>query len=304
MLNGGKRMKIKIEEGKTYLFKIAGSVVSPDGQDYFILIDLNNIKHLLGKKYYSKYKFEIGQTINCRIDKINCNGKIYLEPEHPYYKQGNKYEFFFQKTKKILNSAGEKEKIALLTDVFNNKIEMPFEDLHHELKPGEKLKYKVKKIKKGIIYISVTDKDDYSGLKVNEKYSFKISHTKTYAGKYDYFVLIDPNGCKYKIRKKFYDKYNLEPGKTVVCRLIKDGKRKYLEPMHPFYIIGEEYDFEIIREGYRNVYPDEKKAVYILKNNYGKEILLNKEDISPAKIKQRKIKCKVSDIRKGQVYLD
>lgn len=67
MLNGGKRMKIKTEEGKTFLFKIAGSVVSPDGQDYFILIDLNNVKHLLGKKdsQYSRRKGKNSSFYRC-----------------------------------------------------------------------------------------------------------------------------------------------------------------------------------------------------------------------------------------------
>lgn len=41
-----------------------------------------------------------------------------------------------------------------LTDVFNNIIEMPFEDLHQGLKPGEKLKCKVTDIRKGQVYLN------------------------------------------------------------------------------------------------------------------------------------------------------
>ena len=44
-------MKVKIREGKSYPFKISGLVVLPNGNECFILIDPNNVKHLLETKY-------------------------------------------------------------------------------------------------------------------------------------------------------------------------------------------------------------------------------------------------------------
>ena len=295
----------KLTEGKTYPFKITGSIVSPDGLEYFKLSDINNVKHLLRKDYYTKYNLEVGQTINCKIDKINCSGKIFLEPLHPYYESGNFYEITYLKLKKIINSAGETEKIVLFTDSFENKIKVPFEDLPRKLIAGEKLDCRVVKIKKGRLLISINDDiDDFSELKAGIKYSFKISHIKTYAGKYEYYVLTDSNGKKYKLRKKFYVKYGLKPGQNIICRLISSGKKKYLEPFHPFYKIGKEYLFEIAGKGSRDVYPDLKKEVIFLKNDYGKEISLLENDISPGKIQNKKIRCKVTDIRRSEVFLD
>ena len=48
---------------------------------------------LMTLKFYKHYGIEPGNKINCRIDKINCTGKIFLEPEHPNLINGNRYDF-------------------------------------------------------------------------------------------------------------------------------------------------------------------------------------------------------------------
>ena len=70
------------------------------------------------------YHLKTGQTINCRIDKINCTGKIFIEPEHPYYKLGEIYEFPLVRIEKKNNLADSNEIFVVFTDVFNNEIKM------------------------------------------------------------------------------------------------------------------------------------------------------------------------------------
>jgi len=48
-------MKIKIKQGKSYPFKISGQVILPNGNECFILIDPNKVKHLLKTKHYLHY---------------------------------------------------------------------------------------------------------------------------------------------------------------------------------------------------------------------------------------------------------
>ena len=60
-----------------------------------ILQDETGKKTSLAVKYYTHYNFTIGEQINCRLDKINCAGKIYFEPDPPFYKIGKDYFFKF-----------------------------------------------------------------------------------------------------------------------------------------------------------------------------------------------------------------
>jgi len=83
-----------LTEGESYLFLIHNKVILPaEDQEAFILIGPNNKKHLMNASYYTLYHFSIGQTIKCTVDKINCSGQIFLEPEHPYYQSGEVYNF-------------------------------------------------------------------------------------------------------------------------------------------------------------------------------------------------------------------
>ncbi len=74
-----------LEEGKEYEFYVEKLLTLPDG-NYFILIDNWNRKYLLPQQYYTNYPIAVGSNIICNVNKINCNGKIFLEPQHPIYK--------------------------------------------------------------------------------------------------------------------------------------------------------------------------------------------------------------------------
>ena len=89
-LNEGK---IKIEEGIDLDFKVINLVMLQDGRNYYILEDPNEMKHFIDAETYANYGIEIGQMIQCRVAKINCTGRIYLEPVHPIYQEGQTYYF-------------------------------------------------------------------------------------------------------------------------------------------------------------------------------------------------------------------
>jgi hypothetical protein len=117
--NSGKR----IEEGKYYLFQVIGRIVLQDEQSYFILEDPFKIRHLLPVRFYKNYGIEAGGSINCKVDKINCTGRVYLEPEHPYYVVGQFYSFPIHH----LTNHQDKVKISIVvTDVFENEISVAY----------------------------------------------------------------------------------------------------------------------------------------------------------------------------------
>ncbi len=76
---------VNLEEGKEYEFFVEKIISLPD-DNYFILKDEWNRKYLLPQKYYTYYSIKVGSKIFCYVNKINCNGKIFLEPHHPIYK--------------------------------------------------------------------------------------------------------------------------------------------------------------------------------------------------------------------------
>lgn len=102
-----------LEEGKMYRFFVDKLLTLPDA-NYFLLIDEWNKKHLLLQKYYTDYSIKVGTHINCYVNKINCNGKIFLEPEHPIYKIGDIDNFTITKLEeRVKKKSGEFYYVAL-----------------------------------------------------------------------------------------------------------------------------------------------------------------------------------------------
>ena len=298
------KVNLKLEEGHTYPFKITGIIDLPDGNEYFVLKDPNNVKHLLLTRYFKKFNFQLGQTIQCRIDKINCSGKIYLEPEHPFYKLGHNYEFPFQSIEDYNDNVGNLHQFAIFTDVFNNEIKMPVDVLPEKIVSGVSLKFVVSRIKKGRVYLSSNGlKEDYNHFEAGLYYYFRIVQFRMYPDNRSFYILKDENGLTYKLRSKFFKNYDFKIGQSIQCRVVREEKKTYLEPKHPYYIIGNEYDFDIIKEESINDYPSGKIKAYLMKNDFGKAVHIPKKHVK-GKIINGKLKCTVSDIRKSRLYLE
>jgi hypothetical protein len=111
--------KIILEEGQWYCFKVLNYIQLQDELWYYILQDINGLKHFMRADCYKDYDFKIGTEIKCKIDCINCTGRIYLEPEHPFYKEGKIYEF-------VLNpeSCKTENESLIVLDIFGNSLKV------------------------------------------------------------------------------------------------------------------------------------------------------------------------------------
>jgi hypothetical protein len=144
--NSGKR----VEEGKRYQFQVTGLVTLQDEQVYFILEDPYKIRHLLPSGYYAEYGIEVGQSIICKVDKINCTGRVYLEPNHPYYSEGQIYNFTFCAIRRKIRT---KKLLLFVADVFNNEIsvdcpkELVIENIENN--KLDKVRCRILRIRKG-----------------------------------------------------------------------------------------------------------------------------------------------------------
>ena len=256
---------IKLQEGESYSFIVDGIIQLPDGSAKYKISDPNGVKHLLDHRIYNAYGFNIGNNIICRVDKINCSGKIFLEPKHPYYTIGESYEFAFVQIETIQNTVGAEEQIATFKDHFNNIVKIPLADLAGFPGKDQKYDFTVYRIKQGQLFISIPGShNDYSNMKNGDIYSFVISHLKTYAGKYEYYVLEDKAGNEFLLRSKFYRKYNLKISDNVNCSFREVNHQSFLEPLHPYYEIGKEYIFNIIGDTKIHIYPDRNKNAYLI----------------------------------------
>ena len=112
---------------------ILNKVKLPGDDEYFIIMDPFNQKHLLKTENYERYELNPGKTVLCRVDKINCKGKIFFEPKHPYYQEGETYIF--------------RKKGGELFDILENKCVLVNNTMNNTDQ------YKILKIKKGICYI-------------------------------------------------------------------------------------------------------------------------------------------------------
>lgn len=80
-------------EGEWHSFKVLKLMQIPGEDLYYLLESHLGNRLLMAAKYYESYKIIPGATVKCLVDKINCSGKMYLEPKHPYYQAENRYIF-------------------------------------------------------------------------------------------------------------------------------------------------------------------------------------------------------------------
>ncbi len=143
--------KVILSEGEWFPFIIHNLVKLQDDEWYYVLQDVNGLKHFMYAKYYENYGFKPGDEISCKIDRINCTGRIYLEPKHPYYSVGEMYDF------ELLNVSDFNNEIVLIVKgFFENRIEIPFLNMMKvEIIEEKMVRCIVKSIKKGQLILEI-----------------------------------------------------------------------------------------------------------------------------------------------------
>ncbi|MBE9467693.1 MAG: hypothetical protein IMY72_05140 [Bacteroidetes bacterium] len=295
----------KFSEGETYQFKVNNITTLPDdNKEFFVLQDIFGNKQLLTTEYYKNYNIKKGRIIKCKVDKINCNGKIFLEPEHPIYKQGKIYDFESVKFDKQKNYIGFEENILVVKDCFNNRIKI---HCNNEFKIEKNIvKAKVEFVKKSIPFLSLAKYDDYKILNIGENYLFTIVEKRKLQDNVEYFILKDKYGNTHFLPTEYYPKYNFEIGNKIQCKVINYSLKGYyfIEPEHPFYNQEEIYEFDFVRTGKSIDNQGVRKNYIVVKDCFDNDIrvdydlFLGKKDIG-----FKKVKCRVENLKKGKLLL-
>ena len=138
--------KVVLSEGKWYSFRIHNHLQLQDGLWYFVIEDINGLKHFMPAEFYKGYNLNKGNEIMCRVDKINCTGRIFLEPEHPYYTEGEIYNFEVESV-----SDKDDSNVLLVKDILGNSIEVQQYDFFgSKFETKKRVQCIVRSIKKGM----------------------------------------------------------------------------------------------------------------------------------------------------------
>lgn len=299
----------RLEEGETYSFRILRSISMNEGEDYLVLEDPKNYKILLPASHYQQYGFSAGQQIACRVDKINCNGRIYLEPLHPHYREGELHPFSCVRSERQEDERGEVVLYLVVMDMHGREWRVRTWDQSLWDNPPDTIRCLLRRIRKGRLYLDLPgEKEPAQMLSTGKTYEFFISGEKGgSAGRDGLFVLTDPFGNKHLLRKKYYTGHGLAAGRFLRCRVDKfcsDGTY-ILEPEHPCYKTGKTYRFPLLRleelvydDGYR-------QKVLVAKDCHGEEARLAVTDQQAAScLDAGYIYARVKKIRKGRLELD
>ncbi|NVO09498.1 MAG: hypothetical protein HXX16_06005 [Bacteroidales bacterium] len=295
---------MKFEEGIWYSFSISGIVDIPDKGEHFILLHDSGRKMLLRTDYYVKYNYALGQIIECRVDKVNCTGQVFLEPKHPHYNDGQVYSF------DIIRIFLDEESLynAKVKDVFSNEIDVYLYQTDG-LQTKKNIMLQVVQVKKGLPILCDIQKGKSEIIEFDygKEIKLKVKSVKKYNSE-DFYILYDGDTIKTKIKVKYYKNYGFDIGDEVICEIIGIESNNYfivVEPKNPWYKIGNVYTFTKIGiEKYAGLEEDKAKVMIVLDNNGNKCGVPINKTIATSLQERDKIECRVIGFRKGRPQLE
>lgn len=146
----------KFTEGEEHSFKVIKTLIIPGEAAYYLLESMQGNRLLMPMAFYNGYNIKPGDTIRCRIDKINCSGKIFLEPEHPYYKPGCIYSFVICNVESITDRKGRRYDQYTLSGNIDSRSSAIFQG-NNRHKVNDKIQARLERIRKGVLILSVLE---------------------------------------------------------------------------------------------------------------------------------------------------
>lgn len=306
-----KNLKVynsRLTEGNFYPFRILKTMELGD-ESYFVMQDPLGYKVLMPRHFYLDYGFEPGQTVQCRVDRINCNGRMYLEPTHPRYTEGNEYPFEVASAGTDRNMLDETEHFLWVKDVFNQQWKLRVWSEQMLADAGTFVNCRLERIKKGKLFLSLAnEKPVHLHLEKGQRYPFTIVEERINpTEKTAYFILTDGAGRKHPLKKKYYTHYGFRIGDTIQCTADKFTSEGYyfLEPENPWYKTGEIYEFRIIELHKLNFSDGSVQDVLVLNDPFGEEV---KVFVTPVEVEalagKTWVKCLLQRVRKSRLELE
>lgn len=136
----------RLEEGIYYTFRFIKVAELEDCKSYIVLEDIFGVRHFIEYECYKHYELQEKSEITCLVDKINCTGRIFLEPLHPIYTLGGIYSFDVLDTLDTENGL-----VVTVRDCYNNLVNITISQAEISLPLGfTSICAKIENIKKGV----------------------------------------------------------------------------------------------------------------------------------------------------------
>jgi bifunctional DNA-binding transcriptional regulator/antitoxin component of YhaV-PrlF toxin-antitoxin module len=291
---------VKIAEGRKYRFLVVKTAAVPEKGDHFVLHGPDNRRYLIPVQNYKTYDLKTGDTVVCRVDKINCKGEVFLEPENPFYREGRRYKFIVSGYREIEGSRIRQGRVMVVRTVTGEEMPVPVPEKVKTPEPGSSVSLLVLKISKGRLNLAFArDECRIRHLDSDTDYEFVVEGTETDIDGEEYFVVSDQLGVIHTIRRKYYEYYGLKEGvrfRGKVVRYRGDGSR-LIEPENPYYKKGDIVEISIARNE-RNSADGSYYIAGIDRFGFRHELRLENE------VQGRGLKCRVVMIRKGKPMLE
>jgi len=278
-------------------------------EPFFVLRDPLGYKMLLQVRHFMHYQIRENTELFCRIDKINCNGRIYLEPQNPWYIEGQTYPFEVVGSGINYHITGLPQSYYLVRDKARKIWTVKLQQNGLPQYYPDTVLCKIIRIKKGILYLRLDDGfSENSVLEQGLTYDFELlGEAVEKSSETSFYILQDVFKSRYVIKKKFYGKYNFIKGKSIKCRVdgFTDDGQVFLEPEHPAYTIGNSYPFPVVgRKEFR--FSDGACQKYIVvEDMLGEEVNIPVEEASAGYWAQfNNVVCRVVDIKKSRLEVE
>jgi hypothetical protein len=290
---------MKLEEGRYYTFKTVKTITLPDSSENIVLLGPDAKKYLLPLSYYANYSLKEKQEITCKVDKINCSGKVFLEPTHPFYKENEYYSFFIDSVNHSDESQLGKSITFTVLDVFGDHVTGNVDTLDETYKEGSEVKIKIERISKGRIHFSkLSSREPVNDLTEGQIYDFTVKATVKGEEGDEFYIVSDKFNKEHQLPVRYYSHYGFKTGTIFRGRIIRysSGSQKTIEPENPWYAPGD-----VVEVTVENIEYNEAE------NNFIAEVYDNKGFLylvrMPEKPVNQSLRCSVLKIRKGRPVL-
>lgn len=287
-----------LKEKQSYVFKVVRMITLPDDTRSWVLTHTGADRYMLPCELYTDYGIAEGIRIRCRVDKINCTGRIFLEPEHPYYREGGDYHFTFIRDLPIEDAAGNHLWQLELAGIHGDRHHCLSLQRAHRYKIGDPVPVRLISVKKGRLEFILSDLEENRVMQAGAVSEWTI----TGDADDEHWLILGPLGIKSKLEKGYYPNHGLKTGSVFRGSLQKwqDEGLPLIEPEHPVYRPGQVYLFQIQSPAETNP-PDETHGAFLVVTDcFGHQIkVFQHEPQLPDAGQTGAIRCRVVRLKRG-----